>query len=265
MGASASSPSDGTEPSMFKTVMSYVMYLFMFSIVAIVILTIVHFTIHPIFSFSPADLGFIKIPVPSDKQVAFDKFPAGNDISANLVNVVPCGYTMSMDLYLTGSFDVSTSPRVILYNARDAVPGGISFTKEGLATKFPDANVIMWIDPEKNDLYMSTITSDLVSGSKRVETSEPIENIPIGKPFRITYVYTQHFIEVYVNGSLQITMPYKNAATISQSSSPFFFGHASSRTSCLVGNVFYWPHVLTSREVRASGAPVSTVAFFTKL
>ena len=242
------------------------MYLLILAIVAIIILTIVHFTIHPVFSFSPADLGFIPIPVPSDKQVAFDKSPAGNDMSANLVNVIPCGYTMSMDLYLTGSFDISTSPRVILYNAKNAVPGGSpSFTKDGLPTKFPDANVIMWIDPEKNDLYLSTITSDAVSGSKLVETSEPIENIPIGKPFRITYVYTQHFIEIYVNGSLQVTMPYKNAATVSQASSPFFFGHASSRVSCLVGNVFYWPHVLTAREVRAAGAPVSTVAFFTKV
>ena len=221
-----------------------------------------HFTIRPVFSFSPADLGFIQIPVPSDKQVAFDKTPAGIvDASANFVNVMPCGYTLSMDLYLPGTFITSTSPRVILYNAPRPVVGN-GFTANTLPTAFPNSNIIMWLDPSVNDLYMSTITSDVSGGVKRVETTSPITNVPMKVPFRITYVYTQGFLEIYMNGSLQTTMSYKNPPIGSSSLNPFFFGQLSSRLICLAGNVMYWPRALTSREVRAAGSPVSTPTFF---
>ena len=237
------------------------MYAIIFSIIIIIVLVIVHFTIRPVFSFSPADLGFIQIPIPSDKQVAFNKTPAGiADMSANFVNVVPCGYTLSMDLYLPGIFASSVSPRVILYNAPRPVGG--AFTSATLPTAFPNSNIIMWLDPAVNDLYMSTINSDVSGGVKVVETTAPISNVPMKTPFRITYVYTQGFLEIYMNGSLQTTMSYKNPPIGSSSLNPFFFGHVSSRAVCLAGNVNYWPRALTSREVRAAGSPVSTPSFF---
>jgi len=238
------------------------MYGVIFSIIMLIILVIVHFTIRPVFSFSPADLGFIQIPIPSDKQVAFNKDPAGiMDASANFVNVVPCGYTLSMDLYLPGTFITSVAPRVILYNAPRPVTGN-AFTAKTFPATFTNSNIIMWLDPAVNDLYMSTITSDVSGGVKRVETTAPISNIPMKTPFRITYVYTQGFLEIYLNGSLQTTMSYKNPPIGSSSLNPFFFGHLTSRAVCLAGNVNYWPRPLTSREVRAAGSPVSTPAFF---
>jgi len=236
------------------------MYALIFSIAMIVILVIIHFTIHPIFSFSPADNGVISIPIPSDKQVAFNKAPAGADASGNFTNVVPCGYTMSMDLYLTGNFSISKSPRVILYNAPTPVQG-TAFTAATLNTAFPNSNLIVWLDPAVNDLYISTITSSATGAPTKIETTPAISNVPMKTPFRITYVYTQGFLEVYINGSLEKTLVYKNPPIGSSSSNPFFFGQVSSRSSCLAGNVFYWPRTLTSREVRAV-TTVSTPSFF---
>ena len=233
------------------------------SIIIIIIMVIVHFTIKPVFSFSPADLGFIQIPVPSDRQVAFNKAFAGLDVSANFVDIVPCGYTLSMDLYLTGAFATSTAPRVILYNSPTPIQG-ISFTKDTIGTAFPNSNLIMWLDPAVNDLYISTVTS-APGALKRIETTPPISNVPIKTPFRVTYVYTQGFLEVYLNGSLQTTMVYKNPPIGSSELNPFFFGQISSLASCRVGNVFYWGRPLTSREVRAAGSPVSTTAFFSAI
>jgi hypothetical protein len=258
MGATLSSP---TAAPLVQTAFKYGMYALIFSIVMIIILVIIHFTIHPIFSLSPGDLGFIPIPVPSDKQVAFNKAPAGADVSGNFSNVVPCGYTLSMDLYLTGNFSTSTSPRVILYNAPVPVQG-TGFTAATLNTAFPRSNLIMWLDPAVNDLYISVITSSAAGAPTKIETTPAIANVPMKTPFRITYVYTQGFLEVYMNGSLENTIAYKNPPIGSSSSSPFFFGQISSRASCLAGNVFYWPRTLTSREVRATGSPVSTPTFF---
>ena len=253
-------PSYTSEPSGSPSIISFLFNATLLFLVIIVVLVIVHFTIHPIFSFMPGDKGIIPLPTASDRQNKFDKSPAGNDISGAFTDMLPCGYSVGMDLYLTGKFVEQTTPRVILYNAPAAVVSA-PLTANVFPTTFPNTNIVMWLDPTLNDLYFSIITDD-ISGGATVETSKPIVNVPIKTPFRITYVYNQHFLEIYRNGSLEITMSYEKKPRGLTQPNPFFFGHVSSRASTMVGNVSYWPRELTSREVSAYGAPISSVALF---
>lgn len=55
----------------------------------LLILTVIHFTIYPIFSFYDNDDGFIRVPTSSDKQMSFSGVIASPDISANFVSVPP--------------------------------------------------------------------------------------------------------------------------------------------------------------------------------
>jgi hypothetical protein len=247
------------ESTMGTTILRWVLYSSFAALILFLILLTVHYTIYPILSFSPNDNGLISVPTLSDKKVQFDKSPAGNDASSNFVKVLPCGYTLSMDLYLTGAFAQQTNPRVILYSSATAV----KTSTPDVITNFPNTNIVMWLNPDLNDLYISAVTKD-PSGSTppALETAPVITNVPIKTPFRITYVYTTDFIEVYMNGNLQGFLPFQQKPIGLSNSNPFWFGHTSSQASCMVGNVYYWSRILTSNEVKAYGAPVSTVKFF---
>jgi hypothetical protein len=248
-------------PEQGSSILLYLFYTSLIMLVIGVILLIVHFTVYPVFSFLPGDPGIIPLPTTSDKQVSFTKSPAGNDVSGGFTKIVPCGYTLSMDLYLTGEFaQQQTSPRIIMYNSLRPVTS--MPTKDNLATTLPQANLVVWLDPLLNDLYASVITLDRTGGNPVVQTTQPIVNVPMKSPFRVTYVYDQNFLEVYVNGYMETSMAFQNKPRGLSTSAPFYFGHISSRTSCLVGNVNYWPRELPSREVMANGSPSSTVAFF---
>jgi len=248
-------------PTQATPILSYAFYGSLVILALFMILFIIHFTVYPIFSFKVGDPGIIPVPTPSDKQTDFTKAPAGNDISGNFTKIVPCGYTMSMDLYITGEFTEQTSPRIIMYNSRSRV--STLPTKDNLPTTFPDANLIIWLDPALNDLYASVITMDRPGGTPFVQTTKPVVNVPMKSPFRVTYVYDENFLEVYVNGYMETSMAFQYKPRGLSTSAPFFFGHVTSRSSCLVGNATYWGRELTSREVMADGTPKSTAAFFT--
>jgi len=247
------------ESTMGTTILRGILYSSFAALVIFLILLAINYTIYPILSFSPNDNGLIRVPTLSDKKVQFDKSPAGNDASSNFVKILPCGYTISMDLYLTGAFAQQTNPRVILYSSAAAV----TTSTPNVITNFPNTNIVMWLNPDLNDLYVSAVTKG-PSGSTppALETAPAVTNVPIKTPFRITYVYTSDFLEVYMNGNLQGFLPLQHKPIGLSASNPFWFGHMSSQASCKVGNVYYWGRVLTSNEVKAYGAPVSTVKFF---
>lgn len=239
--------------------LSYAFYGSLLVLAILILLIVIHVTVRPIFSFTPTGPGIIPVPTPSDKQTVFKDSPAGNDMSGAFTKITPCGYTISMDLYLTGKFVQQTAPRIIMYNA--LTPVAAIPTKDSLATDFPHANLILWLDPVLNDLYATVITLSS-DGTANVQTTKPIVNVPMKSPFRVAYVYNQNFLEVYANGHMETSMNFNIKPRGLSSAAPFFFGHVTSRSSCLVGHASYWARELTSREVMADGTPQSTVAFF---
>jgi hypothetical protein len=180
--------------------------LFAISLVVLLIFLIllfIHYTLYPIFSFSPNDGGLIPIPTASDREISYTKSPAGSDVAANFTSVPASSYTLGADVYLTGSFMLAQIPRVILYRAMEPVTDG--GTVDSLLSTYSETNFIVWLDPVKNDLYVSIITQGN-GGNTDIETSEPIENVPIRKVFRLAVVFTPNFIEIYINGKMERSM-----------------------------------------------------------
>jgi hypothetical protein len=271
----------------------------MFIFVLFLILVFINYTVTPIFSFSPSEPALITIPVASDRQIAFTMGPAASDLSANFVNIPACSYTISSDVYLSGDFMASGFPRVLLY--RSIQSGGVSMPTstlpKNIASQFPDTNLIVWLDPMKNDLYVSAITNGSTgvsavlpvpttagsgsagsgsarSGSaaptslstpNRVETISPIENIPIKKVFRLTIVFTQQFLEVYINGNLEKSLPFIGAPITTATKASFYPPVSAVGQNVRLANIAFWPRPLTAREVRAYGAPIANETFFFKL
>ena len=247
-------------------IISMLFYGSLYIFILFLVLLAIHFTAFPIFSFSPDDNGFLSIPTVTDQQIAFTTDPAISDLSANFVNVPACTYTLAMDVYLSGDFQASSIPRVLLYrSARTSVSPPSTDTRNNLLARFPDTNILVWLDSIKNDLYVSVITSsDGTVATSRLETTPPIENVPIRKVFRTSVVFTQKFVEVYINGNLEQSMAIKNPPKNVADSSSFFPVIRTIGSNALISNLAFWSRGLSAREVRAYGMPLTNETFYSK-
>jgi hypothetical protein len=263
--AKTANPSWRLKATLAGTVLAGLFYVSAAAFVLLVILVLIHYTLYPIFSFSDDDPGIISVPTASDKQSAFTKGPANYDISANFVGIPSCSYTVGMDIYIAGDFSSMTVPRVLLYRAL-GTPGAIrppaTDTSANLVARFPNTNFLVWLDPVKNDLYVSGITTD--GTTARLESIKAIQNVPIRQPFRLTVVFTPMMIEAYMNGSLEQATPFKQPLRTIEGAQNYFWPVISTiDKNTLIGNVNFWPRTLSSREVRAKESePVGSNTFF---
>jgi hypothetical protein len=242
------------------TTLAIMFYVSLSIFVVFLILAFINYTMFPVFSFSPNDPGFIPIPTVSDKQLAFTKGPATFDLSANFVKLPACTYTLGADVYLSGDFMLSEVPRVILYRASEPVISG--GTVSNLVSTYSETNIIVWLDPIKNDLYVSAIENGTGSGNL-IQTSEPIENVPIRKVFRLAVVFTPNFIELYINGRMEKSMALQNSLVTISDSSYLYSSVKPIQQNVTLGNLTMWPRVLTSREINVyENTPYKGGAFF---
>ena len=261
-------PTTGLLPNLasLSNIVAWMFYISLTLFILFLILVFIHFTMTPVFSFSPNDSGFIPVPTVSDQQTVFTKNPAISDLPAKFKDAPPCSYTVAADVYLSGNFFSSSIPRVLLYRS---ISGKVSppptDTSANFVTRYPDTNMLLWLDSMKNDLYVSVITSTSgTATTARLETSQAVQNVPVKNVFRVTVVFTQQFAEIYINGKLEQTMAIKSPPVTVAPTAEFYPVIQSIGPNVLISNLSFWPRVLTSREVAAYGSPVSNNAFFSK-
>ena len=230
--------------------------------VLFLLLTFIHYTIYPVFSFTEGDDGIISIPTASDRQKAYTGIVAAPDMSANIVAAPHCGYTVSFDTYLSGDFFSTNAPRVILYRSRVPVPMNSGDREATILDRFPDTNLLVYLDPMKNDLIVGVATSDGAAAHKTLEKLPPIQNVPMRKVFRTSIVFTETFIEVYINGKLQQSMPLKQKPIQQDAKFDFYTTPAMFGSNVKIANMLFWPRALRSRDVRANGDPIAPDTLF---
>jgi len=211
----------------------------------------------PTFSFGLDQPAVLAIPSVQAQQVQFASSPATPDLSCNFTDVYPMKNTISMDIYIEGEFLTTTTPRVLLY--RSALPVRLSptATEDSLTTTFPTSNLIVYLDPLKNDLYVSILDEN----RRRIRT-EPIENVPIREPFRIVVVLSEGFVEVYKNGELVKMMPLPRRPIATPPESYFFGPPSIVNQNIKVANIMYWNFELSSKAIRTMGStPVAKTVF----
>jgi hypothetical protein len=249
--------------TLLGTVFSGLFYLSTAVFVILLILVLIHYTLFPIFSFSDEDPGIITVPTASDKQLTFSKGPANYDISANFVGVPSSAYTVGMDVFIAGNFSAMTVPRVLLYrNIEEPVIPPATDTSANLITRFTNTNIVVWLDPVKNDLYVSGITAD--GTASMLETIRAVQNVPVRQPFRITIVFAPMLLEVYMNGKMEQSIPFKHPLRTIEGEKNYLFPPIRTiDNDTLIGNVAFWPRTLSSREVRIKETgPVEKSIFF---
>ena len=245
------------KPSLFSIIFKYIFIGSAILFIICMMCVVLHFMGVPIFSFVAGDPGIISIPVPITQQSAFIKAPITSDLSCNFLPVPSTHYTISFDTFIKGDFVTTTVPRVLLYRSAYPLALQTTDTMDTLPTLFSNSNIIVYIDPLKNDLFVSALKAD-----STYITTEPIKNVPLRVPFRITIIVSKNFLEVYLNGDLQQMIPF-NGSIISSPATTYFFGPPPIvNGSIQVGNIQIWNDELSSKIVNMYGKqPISKTLF----
>lgn len=229
------------------------------------ILVFIHFVIHPIFPLSPgdADSGNNKTP----QKFWINAVPEYN-VKAEPTSQIESGFTVAVDLYDSGDFQQTVAPRVALYRSNQAktLNSNTPLDTAALIAAFPTANLIVYSAPTTNDMKVAVVTGNATA--KSLVTLD-IDNTPVRVPYRMTIVFSQQFIEVYINGELRKSAPI--TANVFDSKQPFYSaapltqGSDTLQSSLKSANLYYWGSVLTVSDIRAmSSLPIRGAGFFQK-
>ena len=145
-------------------------------------------------------------------------------------------------------------------------------------------NLCMYMAPDTNDLYLTYFIGHVTAGTMGslgvlnadVESldgwavSKPITNVPIGRPFRISLVVDEQFIETYINGELVLItktfIPGQSSNLHSYSSSNNYNFYGPPDTMYLKGinvaNIQYWNQILPSKAIRVFSSVPSKASVF---
>jgi hypothetical protein len=251
--------------TVFRTAVTLLFYTSITAFILFLILTFIHFTIYPIFSFSEEDDGIISIPTSSDQQKAFKGVIATPDLSSNFVAIPDCGYTIAFDTFLSGDFMATNAPRVLLYRSRTPVAMVSTDRESNLldTSKFANTNLLVYLDPIKNDMNVAVVTSTGTNAPKQLRKLPVIENVPLRKVFRTTIVMTETFVEVYMNGQLAQSMPLTDRPLTQGAGFQFYTVPSLFGSNMKLANLSFWPRPLKARDVRAYGQPIATDILFT--
>jgi hypothetical protein len=242
--------------TMLKTGLTYLFYLSITAFVIFLLLIIVHYTYTPIFSFSAGDGGYIKLASGvSDSQIAWENEPPGSTLITKFNNVLPCGFTLSLDVFIDKDLSLSNMERMILYRGKRTI---VPDKTKTLQANYAESNLLVYLQNDTNDLVVSAITSDATGTF--VESAPTVLNVPIRQPFRVTAVYLPNLLEVYMNGRFIGSRVLKGKPL--QTATQFLPPPEQFQQTVKILNVSYWARPLLAREIVAITPPLPDASKF---
>lgn len=216
-----------------------------------VILVVIHYGITPIFTFGDSGGGSIPLANTTDGQLVWTEGPVASDLSANVMRILPYGFTIQQDIFVQKEVVLSNQSRVFFYRAREAITPDSS-QKENLIETYPESNLLMFLSSNTNDLIVEAITQKS-SQEVYVEAAPTVLNIPVGEVFRLTVVFLPSLLEVYINGKLHSSKVLKYSP---KNTSANFFGPPDAFNQTVkVMNFKYWDRPLSPGEIKKSLPP----------
>jgi hypothetical protein len=245
----------------------------MYAFLLFLILVLVHFTITPVFKFTPGAAGIIGIPASTDDKVYWntksqppseDRVPKEEDssiVSADFTN----NFSFSVDLYVRKIADTNANARVILYKTF-RYGNDLSTPIPSPLTASPESTeVLETYMSSRSSMYMYlTDTNDLgvtffCSSSGTPYSIKQIANIPFYTPFRVTCVVENKTFTVYLNGKQTFQRSTPSPITLNSSHSlitanqrfyaPPAWADSPTKTIFLQ-NFHVWPRAITYAEVQ---------------
>lgn len=225
---------------------------------AFLLLLVVHYAYTPIFSLSPGDGGVIPLGIgSSDAQIIWTDEPAPASAKSKFNNLLPCGFTLQMDLFIDRNLQLSNTERVALYRDTKPVVPDTTGAKT-LFQNYPETNLVIYLQKDTNDLVVSAITED--NSQKFIESAPTVLNAPIRQPFRLTVVYLPNLLELYINGRFRGSRVLKGRPL--NTNTQFYAPPEAFQSTVKVMNLGYWNRPLLAREIANTAPSMPTTDLF---
>ena len=235
------------------------LFSFALALVAVfLILLVIHYLITPIFSFTAGDGGMIPLADTTDGQRVWTKAPPLADVSANVLRILPHGFSIQQDIYIEPEPILSNRKRLFFYRASQPVVADPN-QPDDLLNQYPESNLFMYLAPNTNDLSITAVTRK-PDGDFLLESAPTILNVPVKQVFRLTVVFLPQVLEVYINGKLHGTRTFRYPPIITDTS--FFSSPDAFRGSVRVMNFVYWDRAIRTGEIAYSKPALTDKALF---
>uniref|UniRef100_A0A6C0D7W0 Uncharacterized protein n=1 Tax=viral metagenome TaxID=1070528 RepID=A0A6C0D7W0_9ZZZZ len=251
------------------------------ALVIFIILVIYHYNVKPIIPFLTSNQTQYQTLPTYEVQTLHANRPVSNDTAldfSSIANFNSNKFTLSFDVFLSNTYKSTVVPRVLLYFStipvnitsntfkefkEDSIkiPRIMDSTQTDILTIFDSTNIIVYMDPVKNDLKVGVVTN--VGVTKYLELLPTINNVPINKTFQITIIKSDKFIEVYKNKLLITTYKMKNNVVIVPTTSKLYSPINFIGDTIKIGNIQYFNNVITSSQVRSITNDLKNNTFFT--
>lgn len=248
-----------TENGVSSGVLQYVYYFITLTIVVLLFLVVIHYTVTPIFRTRRGGPGVI--PVPGVDDVA-TYWKNEKSITTLRQNTTPIGgvfqnYSYMLDIQVDNPTANTGAPRVLMSRGTSPFAQPAQFRdSDTILTIAPNFNTIVYLDRLTNDLNVSvSLLNDKSQSSPQVVLANVlIPNVPVRKPIRLGVMISARVMEVYVNGYLvrsqTYTLPVRG---LTGDIYPPLNNVLSSVAR--VRNLRLWNRILSPAEFRAYGAP----------
>jgi hypothetical protein len=250
-----------TDTGVNSGVLQYIYYFLAFTLLVVLLLVLIHFTIKPIFRTRPGAPGYISMPGSDDSEVFWKKINeivTLQDIDTPLQSKFQ-NYSVIFDINIDNPTSNTDYPR-ILFTRGEMLPKPTQpYTdRDTILSIAPNFNLILYLDRLTNDLNIAvqtSMSSGAQSGAVQVLVENiTIENLPVRKPIRIGIMVGNGVLEVYLNGYLARTKTFNNPmrAIMGPVQPP---NDAILSSTARVRNLRMWGRPLSAAEFRAYNGP----------
>jgi hypothetical protein len=197
-------PSYIMENGMSTGVLQYFYYFIVFTIVILVFLVAIHYTVYPIFRTRPGGQGIIPLPGSDDSKLFWR---ADKDIRNLKQEETPLGSTyqnwsMMLDIQVDNPTANTGAPRILFTRGGPIAQLRGPFSEQDtILTLNPSFNVCLYLDKLTNDLCVAVQTSSQAQQSPAIEIII-VPNLPVRKAVRVGIFVGAKVLEVYINGYL---------------------------------------------------------------
>jgi hypothetical protein len=218
-------------------------------VLVIAVLLVVHYTIRPIFKFTPDNGGIIPVPFAKTGATGYwakirDTAPLAD--KKTVISEIPYNYSFAADIILIDPIRSNDSYRPILVRGSQ-IPAAIGGSS--LHAGLGDVNVALVLEKNTNDLRVTTTLNNPTRSKENIL----IRNIPIGTPFTVGVILASNYMEVYMNGKLYETKTF--VANPGEFVSTIFPPAEENADIFRIRNLRIWPRVVSPNIMRELPAP----------
>jgi hypothetical protein len=262
-GSNTANTNYTTENGVSSGVLQYVYYFITLTIIILLFLVVIHFTVTPIFRTRRGGPGVIPVPGVDDVTTYWKDEKSIRTLQQNTTPIggVFQNYSYMLDIQVDNPTANTGAPRVLLSRGTSPFSQPAQFKdSDTILTIAPNFNTIVYLDRLTNDLNVSvSLLNDRSQANPQVVLANVlIPNVPVRKPIRLGVMISARVMEVYVNGYLvrsqTYTLPVRG---ITGDIYPPL--GAILNSTARVRNLRLWNRILSPAEFRAYGAPSTDI------